>query len=153
MSFDVMVFDPDIAPYDKDGFRDWYESETGEKAARSSSTPEVADKDAFRDFYEQMREVFSPFNGPDDVPLPTDVSQIRILRTCEYFFRPHSVYMCFRWPAQDFARAACSTFAKALNLGLFQTSSKYPQARFPGDKYLYPYGDWKDGASPEKFSE
>ena len=147
MSFDVMIFDPEIAPFDKEKFRAWCEAETGEKAARSSHTPEVADKDAFRDFYEQIREVFSPFNGPDDVALGTDPSQLRILRTCEYFFRPSSVYMCFRWPAQDFARATCSTFAKALNLGIFLISSKSPQARFPGDKFLYPYGNWRDESS------
>ena len=147
MSFDVMVFDPDIAPYDKDRFRDWCEAETGEQAPQSNYTPEIAEKDAFRDFYGQMREVFTPFNGSDDVVLPPDAPQIRILRTCEYFFRPHSVYMCFRWPAQDFARAACSTFAKELDLGLFLISSKYPQARFPGNKYLYPFGHWKDEIS------
>jgi hypothetical protein len=146
MSFDVMVFDPDVVPFDEDRFRQWYEAETCDNAPPSRHTPDATEKAAFRDFYEQMREIFTPFNGPDDVTLPANASQLRILRTCEYSFRPHSVYMCFRWPAQDFARAACSTFAKALHLGLFQVSAKYPQVRFPADRYLYPYGNWKDAS-------
>ena len=144
MSFDLMVFDADIAPKDKKGFREWFEQEAGEQGPESSDLPEICKNDAFRAFYEQMAEVFTPFNGPDAVHLPENASQLRILRTGEYSFRRHSAYMCFGWPAQDFARAACSTFSKELGLGFYMLSTRYPQVRFPDGTYVYPHGNWKD---------
>jgi len=144
MSFDLMVFDPDVVPRDKKPFNAWFDQDSADMSQTGGYDSNRAERDEFHRFYEQMREVFTPFNGPDNVPLPDDASQIRILRTCGYTFQPHSLYMSFRWPAQDFARAACSTFSKELGLGFYHMSSPYPQVRFPDGRFLYPKGHWKD---------
>lgn len=145
MSFDFLVFDPAIPPRSDAGFKTWYDAEVGlgrEAEVAASHDSAVARSEALHIFYRQMREMFTPFNGPDDVPLADDAPQIRIMRTCEYFFRPHSLYMCFRWPAQDMARGAASTFAKSAGLGYYHVSAPHGQAVFPDGTKLWPSGKY-----------
>lgn len=137
-----MVFDPSVPPKTDVGFKAWYDAEVGDRSCPSSHDSAVAENDAFRAFYAEMRELFTPFNGPDDVPIPADAPQIRILRTCEYQFRPHSLMMCFRWPAQDMARGAASTIAKHIGLGYFHVSAQYGQAVFPDGSKAWPTGKY-----------
>ena len=142
MSFDFMVFDPAIPAKTDEGFREWYEAEVSELAKTSSHDSALARNNAFRLWYAEMREMFTPFNGPDDVPLPDDASQARILRTCEYAFQPHSVFMSFRWGAADMARAAASTLAKQFDLGYYHVSAQYGQAVFPDGTKVWPSGKY-----------
>lgn len=142
MSFDFFVFDPAMAPKTDDGFRAWYEAETREIASESSYDVSVTANKAFRFWYDEMREMFTPFNGPDDIALPEDASQARILRTCEYNFRSHSAYLSFRWGAQDMARAAASTLAREFGLGYFHVSAEHGQAVFPDGTKLWPNGKY-----------
>lgn len=141
MSYDLMVFDPETVPREKDAFRAWYDAEI---AAQTDASSGALSSPSMRSFYEELREVFTPLNGTDAVMLQDDASQARILRTADYDFRPQTIYMAFRWPAQDFARATCSTYAKHFELGLYNLSGPYPQVRFPDGYYLYPVGNWKD---------
>ena len=145
MSFDFMVFDPAVPPRNDEGFMAWYDAEVGRgehAGTPSSHDGAVAECEALHTFYKEMCEMFTPFNGPDDVPLPGNAPQIRILRTCEYNFRPHSLYMSFRWPAQDMARGAASAFAKEAGLGYFHCSAQHGQAIFPDGTKLWPTGKY-----------
>ena len=136
-----MVFSASDAPQDNKGFKAWIEAEL-KTSSRTSS--DVLIDPVLGDFYAEIRHMYTPFNGPDDVPLPDNAPQVRILRTCEYNFRARSIYMAFRWPAQDMARGACSTLSKELGLGFYNLSNRYPQARFPDGTFVYPMGNWKD---------
>ncbi|WP_120078346.1 hypothetical protein [Aurantiacibacter odishensis] len=139
MSFDFLVFVPAAAPRTDDGFRSWYEMEMADAEASGHSSS-IAKSAALVQFYGHMREMFTPFNGPDDVKLPDDATQARILRTCEYTFRPNSLLMSFRRDAQDMARAAASTFARAFDLGAYHVSAQYGQAVFPDGTSVWPQG-------------
>lgn len=142
MSFDFMVFDPDIAPRNDEGFHAWFQNEVDDETGTASQDSAIAVTDAIHQWYREMREMFTPSNGPDKVELPTNASPARALRTCEYYFRPRSVYLCFRWPAQDMARAAASTLAKEFGLGYYHVSAQHGQAVFPDGTTVWPTGKY-----------
>ena len=139
MSFDFMVFDADAAPTNGQSFKAWFETELELEPSYNCAVPE---KDAFRHWYEQMREIFTPFNGPDDVPLPDQAPKARLLRTCEYSFRPHSAYLSFRHGAKDMARAVSSTLAREFALGYYHVSVAHGQAVFPDGTTIWPTGKY-----------
>ncbi|MFL0356336.1 hypothetical protein ACI5KX_07620 [Erythrobacter sp. GH1-10] len=150
MSYDFLVFDPEVPPRNDDGFREWFESEIRDGDDNSSSSEEVVESKALKAFYAEMREIFTPISGPDAVDLPASSPPIRQLRSGDYGFRPHSIYLGFRWEAADMARASASTIAKHLGLGFYFVSSEYGQAVFPDGHTVWPTGKYPGRGTGKK---
>lgn len=64
MSYDLLVFDPEVAPRDRDAFMAWYQELVKWGEDRDYSSPEGT-SEKLRAFYDRMRIVHPPMNGPD----------------------------------------------------------------------------------------
>lgn len=116
MSYDLMVFDPDLAPK-KGQIGDWHRSmlDEDERDFQIAFDPASAQSNRLKAFYDEMREGFPAMNGPDGI----DDNQVDDERVTGYAFYPGFIYMDFRWSASEAASHAVSTLAKKHGLGLF----------------------------------
>ena len=64
MSYDVFVFDPDVAPQNRESFLAWWEGIISSDTTGDESSPDGASEN-IRDFCELLKEQFPPMNGPD----------------------------------------------------------------------------------------
>ena len=78
MSYDLMVFDPQAPPANREGFMAWYGQQTHWTEDHSYDSPDVCTPDLRAWFFEMMKE-YPSMNGPhasEDVDNPklTDYS-------------------------------------------------------------------------------
>ena len=130
MSPDVIAFDLDSAPDDRDTFLRWYQ-EIARKVGpidRACMTPELTK------FYDMLRGTFPPMSGPDAVPVDAPRGLIdRLLGrrpsidpTCvaDYGFSGAAVHVRF---ARSMARTAHGTAliaAREAGVGLFDARTQ-----------------------------
>lgn len=136
MSFDLMVFDPDAVPLDREGFLAWYkrlfdveENDRGEGLVfdePSVCTPPL------RAWFFEMIQRFPAMNGPhaseEDVPE---------LKLAQYDMARASIYVGFRWSEAGSAYEAMFELAKKHKVGFFDVSANDGQVWVPD-----PNGDY-----------
>ena len=135
MSYDVFVFDPDVAPQNRESFLAWWEGIISSDTTGDESSPDGASEN-IRDFYELLKEQFPPMNGPDaacnfdQIPVERvkkvgfwkrllgqtikDYSSCEDLRVSDYIFFGNSISLNFSWPVaseahQEVVKAAIET--------------------------------------------
>ncbi len=111
MSYDLVVFNQDIAPSNTSAFARWYEEQSEE-----SHDPSELECEALQSFFSEIHAEYPAMNGPYaseaiDNPKLTD-----------YAFGPHSIYMCFAWSQADEAREAVTNLAAQCAVGFYDIS-------------------------------
>jgi hypothetical protein len=129
VSYDLMVFDPDLAPAAGE-VGEWYgevmETNAGSDDFAAAFDPASGQSDRLRVFYDAMRPRFPAMNGPDQTE---DVDNERVTG---YEFYPGFVYMDFRWSASEAAAEAVSALARRHGLGLYDPQGD--EIILPGDR-------------------
>lgn len=115
MSYDLMVFDPETAPKEKDAFLAWYENSMDEAEGGTYSDPATTSL-PLQAWYQEMKGNWPPMDGPDAGSF--DVGE----RTTGYTFGQHMIYCDFRWSVAPDAHKAVVTLAAKHGVGFFDVS-------------------------------
>lgn len=137
-NYDVMVFDPAVAPREVDAFLDWYDAQTEWNEKHEYDDPAVS-VPALQAFFAELAEDFPPVDGPlsdaeDDRPQVTD-----------YSIGTHVIYASFK-DVDDVAEEAhglVQVLANKHQVGFFDVSGDGAIV-FPGGPVLVP-GDEEEG--------
>lgn len=116
MSYDLMVFDPDAVPEDREGFMAWYEEQTQWNEDHSYDDPQVTTQ-RLRDWFTEMIAQYPPMNGPlasDDVDDP---------KVTDYSIGKSVIYAGFAWSVAESAYEAMRSLAEKHRIGFFALSN------------------------------
>ncbi len=121
MSYDLMVFAPDLAPARKRGpFLDWYDQQSEWDEGHSYDDPAVSNP-ALRAFYEELAVAFPPMQEEDGAGT-------------DYTIGKAVIYMTFEWDKVDQAHEAVFELAAKHKLGFFDVSSDLAETWLPDAK-------------------
>ncbi len=121
MSYDLMVFAPDLAPAKKRGpFLDWYDQQSEWEEAHDYDDPAVSTP-ALRAFYEELSHSFPPLL--EDEGAGTD-----------YTIGSALIYMSFEWDKIDEAHETVVRLAGKHAVGFFDVSSDLAETWLPDGK-------------------
>lgn len=122
MSYDLMVFEKNKAPRERETFMEWYENQTEWSEDHSYEDPAVSSL-ALQEFFMKMKEVFPPMNGaysPSDQEL-LEKPELENLLT-DYCIGRDVIYMAFAWSEADHAYDVVKRTAAACKVGFFDAS-------------------------------
>ncbi|WP_127112476.1 hypothetical protein [Shimia sediminis] len=142
MSYDLLVFDPKIAPRDRTDFMSWYGNLTKWEEQRDYNSP-IGMTGNLPMFFEQLRQEFPPMNGPfayefDQAgPKPASFWQ-KLFRAkqpsttpepfnealvTDYSLAENAIYMAFAWSVSDQAYNRVFNTALSTGVGFFDVSA------------------------------
>ena len=124
MSYDLMVFDPEAAPRDREEFMRWYRAQTEWSEDHSYDDPRVTIP-ALAGWFAEISEAFPPMNGPgasDDYDNP---------RLTDYSIGRSVIYVAFAWSEADAAFETVRRLAIEHEVGFFDVSADEGEIRFP----------------------
>lgn len=124
MSFDLMVFDPGVAPRERANFMQWYEQQTEWAEDHDYDDPAVASP-ALQRWFADMVQYFPPMNGPLADP---DVDGPEVTDHC---IGRHVIYSAFAWPVAKQAHARMRELAILHGVGFFHASDLQGELLFP----------------------
>jgi len=115
MSYDMMVFDPAVAPRDAAAFLEWYDAQTEWSEKHEYDDPAVS-VPALQAWFAAIVEHFPPMNGPladdeDDRPEVTD-----------YSVGQHVIYASCADSGAENAHGLVQVLANAHQVGFFDAS-------------------------------
>jgi len=123
MSYDLMVFDPALAPIKRPAFIEWYEAQTEWEEAHGYDDPAVASA-GLQAFYADLAAEFPPLSADDAEETGT-----------EYMIGRGMIYMSFHdWDTIDRAHEAVSSLAAKHAIGFFDVSSDLAEVWLPDSK-------------------
>jgi len=127
MSYDLAVFDPAVAPRDRDAFLAWFHSAMDQDVSRRYDDPAVCTP-ALRSWFLEIVKEFAALNGPYAPPgLPDDVSE-----AADYSIDTALIYVGFRWSRAEAAYEATFRLAEKNGVGFFNVSSDTSDVWLPG---------------------
>ncbi len=124
MSYDLMVFDPLVAPRNREDFLSWYDAQTQWTEEHTYQDPKITTP-ALASWLAEMWRMFPPMNGPfasDDF----DNS-----RVTDYSIGRSIIYAAFAWSQAEAAFQAVDRLATEHAVGFFDVSSGEGVIRFP----------------------
>ncbi|MBE1526464.1 hypothetical protein GGC65_000920 [Sphingopyxis sp. OAS728] len=130
MSYDLMVFDPAVAPRDRARFMAWYGELTAWGEGHSYDDASIT-TDGLRRWYRDMLATFPAMNGPDAADRPDDSPVWDDLHLTDYSIARHAIYCAFSWSVGEEALAAVPQLAAKHEVGFFDVSADAGQIRFP----------------------
>lgn len=148
MSYDLLVFDPNIAPRDRDEFMTWYGNITKWEEDRDYNSPDGMTGNLPK-FFDRIREEFPPMNDPfaydfDESPtLPVKEKPQGFLQkifgqkkavepekptfnealVTDYTLAESAIYMAFAWSVSDQAFNRVVNAALSSEVGFFDVSA------------------------------
>ena len=143
MSYDLLVFDPAVAPKDRQAFLEWWHG-VGEWTEGHSYDDPAVTTPGLRDWFDEMRERFPAMNGPFasqdyDNPCVTD-----------YSICLNAIYAAFAWSQAEEAYPVVRELAVKHAVGFYDASGDEGDGEiyFPGDA-LRPAsnGQWRQVAA------
>lgn len=120
-----MVFDPAVAPRDRNAFMDWYREVTRWGEGHSYGDPAVTTP-ALAGWFDAMRAAFPPMNGP--LSDPDDVDDPRV---SDYSITAHAIYAAFAWSLAEEAHPRMRALAIEHGVGFFDVSANRGEILFP----------------------
>jgi hypothetical protein len=113
MSYDLMVFDPNIRFVGEADFMKWYKAQTEWSEDHGYNDPEIPTK-ALQNWFREMIKKFPPMNGPlanadDDSSYVTD-----------YCLGKGLIYVAFAWSVAEEAHVHFQELAKKVWIGIFR---------------------------------
>src|SRR6266508_1251050 len=130
MSYDLMVFDPVIAPRDRDGFMSWYDKQTEWSESHDYSNPEVTTPE----LHSWLLDLIEEFAWIDDPKYMDDVDNPKLT---EYNFGSSIIYVAFAWSEAVNARETVFKLARKHKIGFFDVSAENGQVWLPDAKGDY----------------
>jgi hypothetical protein len=118
MSYDLMVFDPQVAPKERVAFMAWFDEQSEWEEGHSYDNPEVCTP-GLRAWFLDMIQTFPALNGPyatDD--LPEDEAS-----ATDYSVGQSVIYAAFAWSKAELAYEAMFKLANKHGVGFFNVSS------------------------------
>jgi hypothetical protein len=129
MSYDLMVFAPEVAPKGDAAFLDWYRVQTRWGEGHSYHDPEVSTPN-LRAWFTEMIQKYPSMNGPlAPQPLPEDDP-----RLTDYSVGREIIYAAFAWSVAEDAYKTMFTLAAKHNVGFFNVSSDKGEVWRPNGK-------------------
>ena len=126
MSFDLMVFDADVAPKSRQEFFNWYEEQAEWDEPHSYDDPQVAAA-KLRHWFTEMYVTFFPLNGPlSSQELPEDESSL-----ADYCIGKNVIYVAFSWSRAEEALDLAFKYAVKHGVGFFYVSSDGSEVYYP----------------------
>ena len=144
MSYDLMVFDPEVAPRERSAFRAWYQQQTQWTEDRDYSDPAGTTQSLLR-FYHAIREHYPAMNGPD----ATQDDDL-IDRAGDYSIGASMIYATFPWSLAEEVYPRFRAAAVDCGVGFYDVSGDEGggEIYFPGDTPHPPsQGAWRDVAA------
>lgn len=118
MSYDLVVFDPTVAPIEHDEFLSWYNEQTEWEEPHNYDDPQVSSV-ALRAWFLDIIVKFPAMNGPyTNNDLPNDDVTVT-----DYSIGSTLIYATFSWSKMQEAYKATFRFATKHRLGFFDMSS------------------------------
>lgn len=159
MSYDLLVFDPAVAPRERTEFMIWYEQLVKWEEDRDYNSP-VGVTGNLKNFYENMREEFPPMNGPDaydfdqpsppipepkpkGIPLGSNTMSssppvaFNEALISDYCIAGNAIYIAFAWSVSDLAYNRVFNTALTTGVGFFNVSAN-------NGEILHDPGQFKD---------
>lgn len=160
MSFDLMVFDPKLAPRLRPDFLDWFRAGTQLEAGHDYNSPEQLTA-PLQSFYHRFQPLFPPRNGPEAAPaldtvprsfwqrlagaprFPSAPAPNR--RLTDYLFGAGFIYLGFARPLAGEAYRAVLRTAHDTGTGFFNAASDWGEILHDADQFLPFLGDGETG--------
>ena len=143
MSYDLMVFDPAVAPREREAFVKWYHAQAEWAEGHGYDDPAVTTSQ-LRDWYEQIRRIYPNMNGPDAA------DDDNIDRAADYSIGKHVIYATFPWSLAEEIYPVVRSLAVECEVGFYDVSGEEGdgEIHFPGDALRPPSGGaWRDVAA------
>jgi hypothetical protein len=125
MSYDLMVFEPTVAPKERKDFMQWYAQQTEWAEDHSYQDHEVS-TEGLQVWFKEMIKYFPPMNGPlasDDVDDP---------KVTDHCIGKHVIYSAFAWSVAEEAYPKMRELAIKHSVGFFDVSADNGEIFFPG---------------------
>ncbi len=125
MSYDLMVFEPSVAPKSRNEFMVWYGDQT-RWAEDHNYQDHAVTSVALQGWFKEMIEHFPPMNGPlasDDVDDP---------KLTDHCIGKNVIYSAFAWSVAEEAYLKMRELAIKHNVGFFDVSADEGEILFPG---------------------
>ncbi|MFB7155660.1 hypothetical protein [Lysinibacillus sp. NPDC056232] len=123
MSYDLMVFDKEQAPNNKETFLQWYDEQTKWTEPHNYATITVTTP-ALQKWYQDMVEQFPNMNLADEELLDEDEDDELESRLTEYSIGYVMIYTAFAWSVADEAYHTMKELAKKHGVGFFDVSGE-----------------------------
>ncbi len=144
MSYDLMVFDPDVAPRGRGDFKSWYDKQSEWSEERDYSDP-AGTTPRLVEFYQAIRKLYPAMNGPDAVDDNDDID-----RAGDYNFGSSFIYVTFPWSLAEEIYPNFRRLAAECQVGFYDVSADEGDGEiwFPGDALRPPSGGaWREIAA------
>lgn len=144
MSYDLMVFDPNVAPRERGAFVAWYHQQAEWAEDRDYSDPTGTAPGLAR-FYNGMRQHFPAMNGPDATQDDDEID-----RAADYCIGSHVIYATFPWSLAEGVYPIFRELAVECKVGFYDVSGDEGDGEiyFPGDTLRPPSGGaWRQIAA------
>jgi hypothetical protein len=143
MSYDLMVFEPSVAPREPEEFRAWYRAQTEWSEPHGYNDPSVTSPN-LRKWYEAITRLYPNLNGPD--VRDDDISD----RHTDYSIGTQAIYAGFGWTQAEDAYDTVRRLAVENAVGFYDVSGDEGDGEtcFPGDALRPPSdGAWRGVAA------
>jgi hypothetical protein len=125
MSYDLMVFRPDIAPRTRTEFMDWYADQTQWKEEHSYDDPAVTSHNLEKWFLEMINS-YPAMNGPYAKDEDADNEFVT-----DYSVGKNVIYTAFSWSLAEQAYEKMKSLAQKHEVGFFDASADDGDILFP----------------------
>ena len=136
MSYDLLVFDPSVAPRDRPAFVSWWKELSEWKEPHSYDDPNIT-TDGLRAWYEELELEWPCLNGPGFKEENLDSAHLT-----DYSIGGHMIYAGFPWSEAEHAYEAVRRLAVRHRVGFYDVSGDEGdgEIHFPGDELRPPSG-------------
>lgn len=129
MSYDLLVFAPEIAPKEREAFLAWWDETREWSEDHDYDDPKVCTPQ-LRAWFMEMIESYPAMNGPLSAEeLPEDDSTVT-----DYSVGKEAIYAAFAWSKAESAYEHVFSLAAKHQLGLFDSSSETSAVWLPDGK-------------------
>ncbi len=125
MSYDLMVFDPTVAPRDREAFMAWYDVQTAWSEDHTYDDPSVTAV-SLQSWFHEMRGQFPAMNGPHR-------SDSEDAHVSDYCIGRSVIYGAFAWSLAEEAYDRMKSLAVKHGVGFFDVSADDGDILFPGE--------------------
>jgi hypothetical protein len=125
MSYDLMVFRPEVAPRTRPEFMNWYHDQTQWSEGHSYDDPAITTSD-LRSWFLEMIEKYPAINGPYAKEEDEDNDFVT-----DYSIGKEVIYAAFSWPLAEKAYENMKALAEKHKVGFFDASADEGDILFP----------------------
>ena len=142
MSYDLVVFDPEVAPREREAFLAWFQQQTQWSEDHSYADP-IVTTPALQGWYEAIRRDYPNMNGPGAA------DDDHIDEAVDYCIGSNIIYAAFRWSQAEEVYPIVRRLAVEHGTGFYDVSGDEGDGEiyFPGDQLGPPSGGaWREVA-------